>query len=199
MSHIGSAYSGWQRPFSHSFQVCWKPILLNSSFLVFWGLFFPCPSAFSEKNFNHEGNWWCFSSFLVFYLQLFAVLHGVPQSMAFHAVGCAISSSPLYYIHPLSLRSPSWTQLLYLVAPSQISLPIHMVPLTVSPRVKKKVFRLPLTKLFFFFFLIDWPWPTVIIPMSFMSGILMFVMFGAGNQGGMIVFAILYGFFSGGG
>ena len=39
----------------------------------------------------------------------------------------------------------------------------------------------------------------VVIPMSFVSGVLMFAMFGAGSQGGMIVFAILYGFFSGGG
>ncbi|KAJ3532111.1 hypothetical protein NM688_g7472 [Phlebia brevispora] len=37
----------------------------------------------------------------------------------------------------------------------------------------------------------------VILPMTYISGILIFAMFGAGSSAGMVVFAILYGFFSG--
>ncbi len=39
----------------------------------------------------------------------------------------------------------------------------------------------------------------VMIPVTVISGVLIFAMFGATNSAGMIVFAILYGFFSGGG
>ena len=37
----------------------------------------------------------------------------------------------------------------------------------------------------------------VIIPMTTIAGLLMFAMFGATTVGGMLAFAILYGFFSG--
>jgi hypothetical protein len=39
---------------------------------------------------------------------------------------------------------------------------------------------------------------TIIIPITYACGIIFFAMLGAGSLGGMIVFAILYGFFSGG-
>ncbi|KAJ7848393.1 hypothetical protein B0H13DRAFT_2361891 [Mycena leptocephala] len=39
---------------------------------------------------------------------------------------------------------------------------------------------------------------TVIIPVTFISGCLAFAFLGAHSDGGLIVFALLYGFFSGG-
>ncbi|KAF8512199.1 MFS general substrate transporter [Gautieria morchelliformis] len=101
-------------------------ICVFGGFLIFWGLFFP-----------------------IFYLQLFAVLHGVPQDLAFHSITIMNAASLL------GRTIPNFIADLY------------------GPF-------------------------NVIIPMSFVSGALIFAMFGAGSQGGTIVFALLYGFFSGG-
>jgi len=104
------------------------PYLLCAAgaFFVVWGLFFP-----------------------IFYIQLFSVDHGVPQSIAFYSIPILNAASLFGRTIPNFLADTYG------------------------------VFN-------------------IIIPMSFVSGILIFAMFGAGSLGGMLVFAILYGFFSGG-
>ncbi|KAF8520751.1 MFS general substrate transporter [Hysterangium stoloniferum] len=101
-------------------------IAVAGVFFVFWGLFYP-----------------------LFYLQLFAIRHGVEPHIAFYSVTILNASSLFGRIVPTFLADSYG--------------PIN-----------------------------------VIIPITFACGIVLFSMLGAGSLNGMIVFAIFYGFFSGG-
>ncbi|KAJ6544706.1 MFS general substrate transporter [Mycena sp. CBHHK59/15] len=101
-------------------------ICLIGIFLTFWGLFVP-----------------------IFYIQLFAVKHGVSRTLETYAV--AILNAAGFFGR---------------------TIPMYFSDL--------------------------WGPFNVIIPMTFISGCLAFALLGARSNGGLLVFAILYGFFSGG-
>ncbi|TFK45969.1 MFS general substrate transporter [Heliocybe sulcata] len=92
----------------------------------------------------------CVAGFItVFYLQLYAVLHGVPSNIANYALSI-LNSAALF-----GRTLPNFAGDIY-------------GPFNVA------------------------------IPMTFIAGGLIFALFGATSTGGMVVFALLYGFFSGG-
>ncbi|KAH8088898.1 MFS general substrate transporter [Cristinia sonorae] len=100
-------------------------VTITGGLFIFWGLFFP-----------------------FFYLQLFAVLHGVDRNIALYSIPLLNAGSVFGRTIPNYLAD-------------------------------------------------KWGKFNVILPCTTISAALVFALFGATNTGGMVVFALLYGFFSG--
>ncbi|EJF60332.1 hypothetical protein DICSQDRAFT_171292 [Dichomitus squalens LYAD-421 SS1] len=142
------------------------------AFFTFWGLFFP-----------------------FFYLQLYGSLHGVSHSFTIYIIPILNGASlfgrtiPNFLADYYGRFNVFYLQLYGSLHGVSHSFTIYIIPILNGASLFGRTIPNFLADYYGRF--------NVIIPMTTIAGLLMFAMFGAKTEHGIVAFAILYGFFSG--